>query len=381
MIDALYREDGCNDQIYHCRNLSMAYDPENLGLNASVNQACQKAENFCIHHLRRPYLDYSGRNYYDFATLQPDPETSPFFAGYLNQPHVQQALGAPLNWTSNLQVAGDRFRSIGDYVRPGWLEDLAYLLERGIKVHMAYGDRDFACNWIGGEAVSLAINWTNSTAFANAGYTALITNDTYEGGQVRQYGNLSFTRVYQAGHEVPWYQPETAYKIFMRALNNLDIATGTQHVTAEDGTLYSSFGTSDTWHIKNEDPPEPLQFCYVLDLDDRCTDDQINAILNHTAETQHYIVCDKNSTQLFPELMANCSMNVAAYAGNATGAGGYASPGCGDSSTSGNSTQPATEGPATYTGGASGGVVVLASSSLSSLRASAMFSALLLVWL
>ncbi|KAF7194192.1 Carboxypeptidase S1-like B [Pseudocercospora fuligena] len=376
MIDALYREGGCNDQIYHCQNLSSEYDPENLGINASVNSACQNAEEFCAKRVRGLYQDYSGRNYYDFGTLDPDPETSPFFAGYLNQPHVQAALGVPLNWTRNHRVASNTFRRIGDYVRPGWLEDLAYLLERGIKVHLAYGDRDYACNWIGGEAVSLAINWTNSTAFANAGYTALMTNNTHEGGQVRQYRNLSFTRVYQAGHEVPWYQPETAYKIFMRALNNLDIATGTQNVTAQDGTLYGSVGTADTWHIKNEDPPEPLQFCYVLDLDDRCTDDQINAILNHTAEIQHYIVCDTNSTRLFPELMANCSMSGVAYGGNSNATGGYALPGYGDNLTinpgppqfgntsTSNTTGPSGGGPGTYTGGTNGGSKVFINASL-----------------
>lgn len=40
------------------------------------------------------------------------------------------------------------FRGIGDYPRPGWLEDLSYLLERGVKVTMMYGDRDFACKYL-----------------------------------------------------------------------------------------------------------------------------------------------------------------------------------------------------------------------------------------
>jgi len=68
----------------------------------------------------------------------------------------------------------------------------------------------------GGELLSLAIPYDNATSFADAGYAPVIVNDTYIGGQVRQYGNLSFTRVYEAGHEVPAYQPETAYRIFTR---------------------------------------------------------------------------------------------------------------------------------------------------------------------
>ncbi|KAK4621861.1 Carboxypeptidase S1 B [Fulvia fulva] len=205
------------------------------------------------------------------------------------------------------EASSGAFRSIGDYNRPGWLEDLAYLLESGVKVPMAYGDRDFACNWIGGEAVSLAINYTNTNDFHAAGYTALQTNDSYSGGQVRQYGNLSFSRVFQAGHEIPSYQPETSYKIFMRALNNLDIATGLVNVTSGDG-IYSSVGTEDTWAIKNDQPEQPLQFCYVLEPT-TCTEDQIDSILNGTAVIRHYIVVDKNSTALFPDVVGGSSSN------------------------------------------------------------------------
>ncbi|TDZ18189.1 Carboxypeptidase S1-like protein B [Colletotrichum orbiculare MAFF 240422] len=45
---------------------------------------------------------------------------------------------------------------------------------------------DFACNWIGGEAVSLAIPWAHRTDFAAAGYEPLRTNGTYAGGQTRR---------------------------------------------------------------------------------------------------------------------------------------------------------------------------------------------------
>lgn len=46
-------------------------------------------------------------------------------------------------------------------------------------------------------------NYTHSAEFAAAGYQPLLV-DGVEYGEVRQYGNLSFTRVYEAGHEVPY---------------------------------------------------------------------------------------------------------------------------------------------------------------------------------
>lgn len=33
-----------------------------------------------------------------------------------------------------------------------------------------------------------------------------MTVDGVEYGEVRQYGNFSFLRVYESGHEVPYYQ-------------------------------------------------------------------------------------------------------------------------------------------------------------------------------
>ena len=53
----------------------------------------------------------------------------------------------------------------------------------------------------GGEQISLAIQSKVSNNFRHAGYAMIQTNKTYVGGFVRQYGNLSFSRILQAGHE------------------------------------------------------------------------------------------------------------------------------------------------------------------------------------
>lgn len=45
--------------------------------------------------------------------------------------------------------------------------------------------------------------------------------DGTEYGEVRQYGNFSFLRVYESGHEVPYYQPVAALEMFRRVLNGL----------------------------------------------------------------------------------------------------------------------------------------------------------------
>ena len=151
------------------------------------------------------------------------------------------------------------FQTTFDIILGGFLDDIAYLLDSGVKVHMMYGDRDYACNWVGGERASLAVPYSRAAEFANAGYAPLLTPDGISGWS-RQFGNFSFSRVYQAGHEVPAYQPAAAYEIFMRATFNRDIPTGLVEVNDEFTTL----GPQSTWSIKNIPPEMPKPRCHIL---------------------------------------------------------------------------------------------------------------------
>jgi carboxypeptidase C (cathepsin A) len=126
----------------------------------------------------------------------------PDLLGYLNQHWVQEALGVPLNHTSSSRTVSRDFQATGDYSRGTSLGSLAYLLDSGVKVASMYGDRDWACNWIGGERSVLSVDYSRAEEFKNAGYEPIVYGaDKTVGGQVKQYGNYSFSRVYHAGHE------------------------------------------------------------------------------------------------------------------------------------------------------------------------------------
>lgn len=45
-------------------------------------------------------------------------------------------------------------------------------------------------------------------------------------GVVKQAGNYSFLRIYNSGHQVPFYHPMTALTIFSRLIGRKDLATG-----------------------------------------------------------------------------------------------------------------------------------------------------------
>ena len=110
---------------------------------------------------------------------------------------------------------------------------------------MYHGDADYICNWFGGQAVSLNLEYAHAAEFRAAGYAPFVVDGT-EYGEVRQYGNYSFMRIYEAGHEVPFYQPLASLAMFSRALGNLDIATGE---TALTGT-YETNGTVNATHTE-----------------------------------------------------------------------------------------------------------------------------------
>lgn len=97
--------------------------------------------------------------------------------------------------------------------------------------------------------------------------------------------NYNFHQHLTNNQTVPAYQPEASYDIFMRALFNKDIATGTIDISDD----FVSHGPSDTWHIKNIPPKMPESVCYIL-KPDTCTPEQWAAVMNDTAVVEDYKV-------------------------------------------------------------------------------------------
>jgi hypothetical protein len=155
------------------------------------------------------------------------------------------------------------------------LSSVADLLARGVKVALIYGDADLICNWYGGQNYSLTIASmvpVYKKAFPAAGYADIVVNKNYVGGQVRQFGNLSFSRIYDAGHQVPYYQPETAFTVFTRIIQGNDIGMGHK----VDLRMFGTNGLSTSLH-QNKIPPQPASFCWIREQD-TCTPDQVAVI-------------------------------------------------------------------------------------------------------
>ncbi|KAK4575020.1 hypothetical protein LTR86_000870 [Recurvomyces mirabilis] len=235
---AYYIEGGCRDQVLECAAVDQS--------TAAGKAVCAAATNFCRGFVEEPYYEYGSRGVYDIRHPYDDPTPPTYFIDYLNTAAVQNALGVNLNYTadSSSQV-GRGFSSTGDFVYRSLIQDLENLLNAGVRVALYYGDADFICNWLGGEALSLQINYTHATEFRAADYAPYIV-DGQEYGEVRQYGNFSFLRMYESGHEVPFYQPAASLEFFRRVLGNLVVADGSEALTAN----YSSPGIASATHTE-----------------------------------------------------------------------------------------------------------------------------------
>jgi hypothetical protein len=169
--------------------------------------------------------------------LTPDPFPYNFYTQYLNLEKVQKAIGAFTNYSDYSAAVGNYFNTTGDDARESFtVEDMGLLLKQNVTVMMYTGDADYNCNWLGGEVVSEEVG---APGFDTAGYTDIVTEDGITHGQVKQSGNFSFVRIYESGHEVPFYQPLVSLAIFERSTGAKDIATGTIDVTPE----YKTVGT------------------------------------------------------------------------------------------------------------------------------------------
>lgn len=268
------KPDGCRDLIQQCRALGELSDPDEVGLNETVNDLCSSATRYCYLYVLGAYAA-TGRSPFDMASKIPNPYPPSYATGWANRAWVQQELGARIGFTENSYVS--QAVLFGDISRRAGLKDVEYLLSRGVRVALIYGDRDYRCPWTSAEQLSLVANWTGAAAYRKAGYEEIQVNSSYVGGVAKQHGLLSFSRVFQAGHDVSWYQPETSFQIFNRAIFGYDVPTGRQNLNHNrHATKWSTKGPLSAFGWKEKLPESPPVVCYMYDIASTCAENQVS---------------------------------------------------------------------------------------------------------
>ena len=226
-----------------------------------------------LNQIRESHFGFHSKTIPDLGVRYP-PES---YVRYLNTPAVQAAIGAYVNYTEQSLAVAYNFNTTGDDGRlDGTTADVLTLVENGVAVSMIlrritaishtnighYALRRCRLqqsvpfvqdmkydwtrltrrigNWLGGEAVYDSISVPGYSA---PGYVDISTSDSIVHGQAKQSGFFTFARIYESGHEVPYYQPLTALALFERAINGYDIATGEQSVDREYVTVGSAKST------------------------------------------------------------------------------------------------------------------------------------------
>ncbi|PYI01391.1 putative carboxypeptidase S1 [Aspergillus sclerotiicarbonarius CBS 121057] len=199
------------------------YDYETFCLpalhNCSVfatDTACSIAADTCADLIEDPILSSGDWNVYDVRYPADDPYPPETYHDYLLNETVMKAIGARSTYAECPEEAYDKFATTGDLSR-SFLTTLSTVIQSGIHVLIWAGDADWICNWIGVYDVANAVQFPGQREFHDAPLHPY-TVDGVEMGMFKSVGNFSFLRVFEAGHEVPYYQPETALQAFAQII-------------------------------------------------------------------------------------------------------------------------------------------------------------------
>lgn len=185
--------------------------------------ACSKAQNVCSNTIEGPISQAKDFDVYDVRQPSNDPFPPSTYATYLNSASVRTAIGAQSTYQQCPDGPFQKFSSTGDNSR-SFLSTLGKVVSSGIRVVVWAGDADWICNYIGNFNVVNVIPWSNQSAFAGLS----LKNYTVGGkasGLFKTLGNLSWLQVYEAGHEVMYYQPAVSLQVFKQTMSKAPLSS------------------------------------------------------------------------------------------------------------------------------------------------------------
>jgi len=204
----------------------------------SSKLTCIPATLYCLNAFYGP-IQQSGLNPYD-ARLPCDPETDgplcykqmSWIDVWLNEPSHKAELGAnPSRKFESCNMAiNQAFQMQGDSMHDSSAL-LPDLINDGVRLLVYAGNADMMCNYIGNERWVEALEHKFHKEFVAAETKPWITIESgRQAGTVRSAGggygagNVTFVTVFEAGHMVPYDQPEAALDLFTRWILDVPLA-------------------------------------------------------------------------------------------------------------------------------------------------------------
>lgn len=85
------------------------------------------------------------------------------------------------------------------------MTQLSAVVQASVRVVIWTGDADYVSNWLGTLRVVDLIEWPGKKTFTNQDMTPYTLNGTQK-GVFKSLDNLTFMRIFEAGHHVPFYR-------------------------------------------------------------------------------------------------------------------------------------------------------------------------------
>ncbi|RKU44280.1 hypothetical protein DL546_001629 [Coniochaeta pulveracea] len=180
------------------------------------NSACSSADNTCRSAVESSIENANDFDVYDVRAGSNDPNPPETYVSYLQSSAVVKAIGAKSTYAECPNAPYTKIAGTGDGPR-SFLDALSTVVQSGIQVLIWAGDADWICNWMGNYAVTNNINWSGKATFASKALSSYTVNGTAY-GEFKTLNNLNWLRVYNAGHEVPYYQPKAALQAFWQIM-------------------------------------------------------------------------------------------------------------------------------------------------------------------
>ncbi|KAJ1729295.1 hypothetical protein LPJ61_003596 [Coemansia biformis] len=207
LLDSCYSNDGRNSSSEAMRSSTcVRLTPEPW----RESEQCATADTYC-NGLLSWTTSVSTYDVRPGARMVPDD-----YVEYLRTPEFKSSVGinSSIDYVECSDPLFDRFTATSDSMSRSSKASLTYILDRNIPVLLYSGDADFICNWYGTLDVIRALDWhgksdLDATAVQNWTWPAQ-SGDNIPAGQFVTAGNFTFLRVYEAGHEVPYYQPQAS---------------------------------------------------------------------------------------------------------------------------------------------------------------------------
>jgi len=198
---AFFGSGGCQEQEEAC---FAAGDSE------ASNKICRQADAFCVDNVFVPAVgdrDPDDLRQNSSALFPPE-----FYVDFLHEASIQKKIGAEVRYRECPDAPFELFVKTGDDART-FLPQLGNLANSGLRILIWAGDADINCNWLGGHASVLAMDWFGKETLNQTPFTNMTINGNAVAA-IQNVDNFSFARVFLAGHEVPAFQPQAAFEIF-----------------------------------------------------------------------------------------------------------------------------------------------------------------------